>query len=91
MPVHVDAEELRAFAAQLKRFSEVLSDNMGRTQGQMSSLSETWMDAEFDQFRDGFSKTYPLIKQFVDEANRTVPALLRDADAIAEYASLKPE
>ena len=91
MPVHVDAEELRVFAAQLKRFSEVLGDTMVKTQGQMGQLSESWKDAEFDRFRESFVKTYPILKQFIEEAQRTVPALLRDAEAIEEYSSLKAE
>ena len=91
MPVHVNSEELRVFATQLKRFSQVLSENMGRTEGQMGQLGESWKDAEFAQFRDTFIKTNPLLKQFIEEAEKTVPSLLRDAEAIDEYNSLKPE
>ena len=91
MPVYVNSEELRIFAAQLKRFSQALTENMARTQGQMGQLGESWKDAEFAQFRDTFMKTNPLLKQFIEEAEKTVPALLRDAKAIEEYSSLKPE
>ena len=91
MAVHVNSEELRVFAAQLKRFSQVLGENMARTQGQMGHLGESWKDAEFAQFRDTFVKTNPLLKQFIEEAEKIVPSLLRDADAIDEYSSLKPE
>lgn len=91
MAVHVNSEELRVFAAQLKRFSQVLGENMARTQGQMGHLGESWRDAEFAQFRDTFVKTNPLLKQFIEEAEKIVPSLLRDADAIDEYSSLKPE
>lgn len=91
MAVHVNSEELRVFAAQLKRFSQVLGENMARTQGQMGHLGESWKDAEFAQFRDTFVKTNPLLKQFIEEAEKIVPSLLRDADAINEYSSLKPE
>lgn len=91
MPVHVNSEELRVFAAQLKRFSQVLSENMARTQGQMGQLGESWKDAEFAQFRDTFMKTNPLLKQFIEESEKTIPALLRDAEAIDEYSNLKSE
>ena len=89
MPVHVNGEELRVFAAQLKRFSQILGENMSRTQGQMGQLGESWKDAEFAQFRDTFVKTYPLLKQFIEEAEKTVPVLIRDAESIDEYSSLK--
>lgn len=91
MNIHVDPEELRKFAAELKRFSETLSENMRRTQGQMGQLSESWRDAEFEQFRAAMASTYPLIQQFIEEAEKTAPTLLRDAEAIQEYQSLKPE
>jgi len=91
MPVFVDSHELRAFAAQLQRFSETLNDNLNRTQGQMGQLAESWQDEEFEQFRNVFVKAAPLLRQFIEEANKTVPALQRDAEAIDEYSRLKAE
>jgi uncharacterized protein YukE len=91
MPVFVNADELRTFAAQLKKFSETLSESMARTQGQMGHLSESWRDEEFAQFRDVFARTYPLMREFIAEAEKAVPSLLRDAEAIEEYAHFKAE
>lgn len=91
MPVHVDAEEMRKFAAQLKRFSDVLGENMSGTNAQLGRLSESWKDNEFAQFRESFAKCYPLLKQFIEEANKTVVSLNRDAESIEAYAILKPE
>lgn len=91
MPVHVDSSELRAFAVKLKRFSEVLKESMDRTQGQMGQLSDSWKDAEYEQFRDTFVKTYPLLKQFIEEAEKTVPTLIRDAEAVDNYMNLHTE
>ncbi|MDQ3812931.1 MAG: hypothetical protein M3347_03160, partial [Armatimonadota bacterium] len=65
--------------------------SMSRTQGQMAHLSDSWRDEEFAQFRDVFVRTYPLMREFIAEAEKAVPSLLRDAEAIEEYASLKPE
>jgi uncharacterized protein YukE len=91
MPVHIDPEETRIFASQLKKFSQTLSESLQRTQGQMGQLGETWKDAEYEQFRQVFAKTYPLIQQFVQESERTIPSLIRHADDIDEYLRMKPE
>ena len=91
MAIHVDSEELRTFAAQLKRFSETLSENMKRTQGQMGHLGESWRDEEFAQFRDTFAKTYPVVQAFIAEAESAIPKLQRDAEAIDEFAQLKAD
>lgn len=89
MAIHVDSEELRSFAAQLKRFNEVLGQNMKSTQGQIAHLGESWRDDEFAQFRDVFAKTYPTMQAFIAEAEAAIPPLLRDAEAIEEFAQLK--
>jgi uncharacterized protein YukE len=88
---HVDSQALREFAAQLKRFSEILSDDMARTQGQMSQLGESWRDPGYEEFRNAMAKSYPMLKQLVAEANSTVPKLNRDAEAVEEFAQLRPE
>lgn len=89
--VHVDSEALREFAGQLRRFAETLNETMGKTQGQIAQLGESWRDAGYEEFRSAMAKTYPTLKHLVEESNATVPKLLRDAEAVDEAAAFKPE
>lgn len=87
----VDADALREFAGQLKRFSEALTENMTRTQGQVGSLGDSWRDPGYDDFRESISKTFPVLKALAEECNQTAPKLIQDAELVDEYGQYRPE
>jgi len=91
MPIYVESDALRSFAAQLKKFSETIGESKGRTQGQLGRLGESWKDEGFTEFQEVFTRTYATLDRFVAEAENVVPKLILDADAIDEYTRFRPE
>lgn len=89
--VYVDSQSLRDFAARLKQFSDLLNEEMTRTQGQMGQLGDSWKDEGYEEFKNAIAKTFPMLRQLIEESNQTVPKLLRDAEAVDEFTRLKPE
>jgi WXG100 family type VII secretion target len=65
--IHVNPEEMRAFAAQLKRFSNELQASLKQTEGRLEHLNQSWRDqenAKFAQkFRQATKALHPLIQQ----------------------------
>jgi WXG100 family type VII secretion target len=84
-PIHVDPEKLREFATNLRGLSQHVDGSLSRLNGHLSRLASTWRDQEFTHFREETLKTQQLLKSFVQEVDRIVPSLQRDAERIAEY------
>jgi len=81
----VDAQELRRFASNLKRFNTDLETQMGVLHGQLVGLGQTWRDREQEKFTEEFEQTMTAIARFLDVANQHIPFLLRKAERIEEY------
>ena len=53
----VNPEELRRFAAQLKRFNNEMITQLTTLHGQLSGLGQSWRDREHDKFVEEFEQT----------------------------------
>jgi uncharacterized protein YukE len=81
----VNPEELRRFAAELKRFNDDLKGRLGSLGHRFSKLAETWQDQEQTKFADIFEQMLRALSKFADAADKHVPFLLRKAERIQEY------
>ena len=81
----VNPEELRRFAAQLKRFNNEMITQLTTLHGQLAGLSQTWRDREHDKFVEEFEATMQAIARFLDVSNQHIPFLVRKAERVEEY------
>ena len=88
--VYVDPEKLRNFSRQLKIFAKDVSNDVSRLRSQMGRLREGWRDQEYEKFVRQFASAEKLLRRFVEETNKTIPLLEKDADIIEEYQRYNP-
>ena len=81
----IDPEEVRQFAAELKRFNEDVQNRMSALQARFAALGETWQDQEHGKFAEEFKQTMKVLRKFVEVSNQHTPYLLRKARRIEEY------
>lgn len=81
----VDPEELRRFAAELKRFNDDLKGRLGSLHHRFTKLGESWQDQEQTKFADVFEQMLRALGKFADAADKHIPFLLRKAERIQEY------
>jgi uncharacterized protein YukE len=81
----VDPQELRRFAAELKRFNGSLQAELQGIRRQFSHLGETWRDQEHEQFAEEFDRMVTVLARFLDASTKHVPLLLRKAERIQQY------
>jgi uncharacterized protein YukE len=81
----VDPDDLRRFAAALKKFNLDLRDRMSGLAGQLVALGKTWRDQENKKFVEDFEQHMRTISHFIDMTEEHVPYLLRKAEAIEQY------
>lgn len=80
-----DPDELRQFAAALKKFTDGLAEGMTSLNGRMNALGQTWRDQEHDKFLIEYQDTMRALARFKQTAEDHIPFLLRKADRIDEY------
>ena len=80
-----DPEEMRRFAADLKRFNTELRNQITVLQGRFVNLGQTWRDQEHSKFADAYEQTMKVIIKFIDASEQHIPFLLRKAERIEEY------
>lgn len=80
-----DPEELRRFAASLRKFNTQLAGSLQSLQGQMVALGSTWRDQEFEKFSAEFDETTRAMQRFQQASEQQIPFLLRKAERIEEY------
>lgn len=80
-----DPEELRRFAADLKRFNDELRDRMTGLGGRLSALGQTWRDQEHRKFAEELETAMRALARFTEAADEHVPFLLRKAERLDEY------
>lgn len=82
--IHIEPERLRKFASDLKKFRGTVDELTSRINGNLSRLSDSWRDQEFDKFKAAFADAQKKLRKFSAEAEQTVPKLERDARAAEE-------
>jgi uncharacterized protein YukE len=80
-----DPDELRRFAASLKKFNTDVRDRIVALNGQLVSLAKTWRDQENKKFSEDFEQHMRAIAHFIEVTEEHIPFLLRKADAIERY------
>lgn len=81
----VDPQELRRFAAELKRFNGNLQAELTGIHRRFKRLGETWKDQEQARFAEDFEQMVHAVSRFVESSDKQVPLLLRKAEAIQNY------
>jgi len=80
-----DPEELRRFAANLKKFNTEVQERITALGGQLISLNRTWRDQEHKKFSEEFEQHMKVIAHFMEVTKDYIPYLIRKADAIDQY------
>jgi uncharacterized protein YukE len=81
----VDPEELRRFAAELKRFNTDLQAQLTGIHRSFVRLGETWRDQEHAKFSQEFEHMLLVVTRFSEASDKHVPLLLRKAESIQDY------
>ncbi len=81
----VDPEQLRQFAALLKRYNQQLRDSTSTLAQALGKLSDSWRDQEHRKFADDFEEHLKAIQKIVETADQHVPYLLKKAQIIDQY------
>ena len=81
----IDPEEVRRFAAELKRFNSDLRDRTQSIISRFAALGDTWQDQEHEKFSSEFEQMVKALKKFIEVSERHGPYLLRKADRIQQY------
>jgi uncharacterized protein YukE len=81
----IDPEEVRRFAAELKRFNGDLRERTASLMARFHALGDTWQDQEQEKFAAEFTQLLRSLKSFLEASERHAPYLLRKADRIRQY------
>jgi uncharacterized protein YukE len=81
----VDPEELRRFAAGLRKFNTDVRDRMSALNGQLVALGKTWRDQENKKFTEEFEQHMRAIAHFMEVTEEHIPYLIRKAEVIEQY------
>lgn len=81
----VDPEELRRFAASLKKFNSEVQERTTALGSQLVSLNRTWRDQEHKKFSEEFEQHMKVMTHFMEVTKDYIPYLVRKADAIDQY------
>ncbi len=81
----VDPDELRRFAAGLKKFNSDVRERMTALNGQLVGLGKTWRDQENKKFVEEFEQHMRAIAHFIEVCEQHIPFLVRKAETIEQY------
>ncbi len=81
----VDPNDLRRFAANLRKFNGELEERMTALAAQLHALSASWRDQEHKKFVEDFEQQMKAISRYVESTNEHAPFLVRKAERIEEY------
>lgn len=81
----VNPEEVRRFAAALKRYNEEITNSTRRVQGQFRQLGSTWRDQEYKRFEQEFQQATNAIRRFLNTSEQYTQYLKRKAEAAQRY------
>jgi len=85
----IDPEEVRRFAAELKRFNGEVRERTSSLMSRFSALGDTWQDQEQEKFSAEFLQMMKTMKSFLELSEKHTPYLLRKADRIQQYLDQK--
>ncbi len=81
----VDPEQLRQFAAMLKRYNQQLRDSTNTLAQAAGKLSDSWRDQEHRKFADEFEEHLKTIQKVIETSDQHIPYLLKKAQIIEQY------
>jgi uncharacterized protein YukE len=81
----MDPEEVRRFAAELKRFNDDTQMKASSLQARFAALGATWQDQDFEKFAEEFISTMKVLRKFMETSEKHTPYLLRKAQRIEQY------
>lgn len=81
----MDPEEVRRFAAELKRFNDDVQMKASSLQARFAALGTTWQDQDHAKFAEEFVTTMKVLKKFMEISEKHSPYLLRKAQRIEQY------
>ena len=81
----VDPEQLRQFAAMLKRYSQQVRESTSSLSQAQLRLAESWRDQEHRKFVEEFEDQMKLVNKLLEASDRHVPYLLKKAEIIEQY------
>ena len=81
----VDPDDLRRFAAGLRKFNTDVRDRMSALNGQLVALGKTWRDQENKKFAEEFEQHMRAIAHFMEVTEEHIPYLIRKAEVIEQY------
>jgi len=81
----MDPEEVRRFAAELKRFNDDMQTRAASLQARFSALGSTWQDQDHEKFAEEFTTTMKVLRKFIEISEKHTPYLLRKAQRIEQY------
>jgi len=81
----MDPEEVRRFAAELKRFNDDVQMKAASLQSRFTALGTTWQDQDHEKFAEEFIATMKVLRKFMETSEKHTPYLLRKAQRIEQY------
>ena len=81
----VDPEQLRQFAAMLKRYGQQVRESTATLTQAQSRLADSWRDQEHRKFVDEFEDQIKQVNKLLESTDQHVPYLLKKAEIIEEY------
>lgn len=83
--VRGNPQEMRKFAAALRRFTQQLETEVKRIDAQTRSVGQTWNDNEYHKFMQDWEQMLSGIKRFVNEAPRYERHVTKKAADLEAY------
>ncbi len=81
----VEPDQLRQFAAMLKRYTQQVRESTTGLQQAQARLAETWRDQEHRKFAEEFDEQIKLVNKLLESSEKHIPYLLKKAEIIDEY------
>lgn len=81
----VDPEQLRQFAAMLKRYGQNVREATSTLTQAQSRLADSWRDQEHRKFVDEFEEQVKIVNKLLEATDKHVPYLLKKAEIIEQY------
>ena len=81
----VDPDQLRQFAAMLKRYGQQVRDSTASLTQAQSRLADSWRDQEHRKFVDEFEEQIKIVHKLLEATDNHIPYLLKKAELIEQY------
>lgn len=81
----VDPEQLRQFAAMLKKYSQQVRESTASLSQAQARLADSWRDQEHRKFTEEFEDQVKLVNKLLEASEQHIPYLLKKAEIIEQY------